>query len=299
MRPGLGRIQEKSRGQAEASGGGRTGRLVRRRKGRRDRRHSDDRHILGAQLVVPNQVALGPVAGDDHHLRLPAEGAVCPLPPATFLGCEELRKVDVLEVPWLVQRGNVGQERPLEREVHDSNARPLDGPVGFRDVGPGEDFSDPSPCGAGRRERLASSTSKASVPSGRGSGRRQRRGPERVSAPAEVGREPAIRAGIGQKQVILDCVIQPRKAPGEPDHELLDASGVAVMEARIEPDPNPIVGRFSRHARASLGERGSSPTRGDHPSSSRARDGSASMAIGSALRWSAGSTSTARSPVSA
>ena len=88
---------------------------------------------------------------------------------------------------------------PLEREVHDSNARPLDGPVGFRDVGPGEDFSDPSPCG--RAGRSASPAARRR--------RRCHRGEEAVgaddedlsvSAPAEVGREPAIRAGIGQNR---------------------------------------------------------------------------------------------------
>ncbi len=61
-------------------------------------------------------------------------------------------------------------------------------------------------------------------------------GVQQPAGPAQVGADPPVLIGMGEEEVLLVTVLEPRERRGEADHHLLDPSGEPAPEAGVEAD---------------------------------------------------------------
>ena len=76
-----------------------------------------------------DEVAFHPRLGDRNKLCLITECSVCPFAESPLPREEKLRQVQMLEVPGMIDAGDIGGAGQGEREVHDLDGRAFDSPV--------------------------------------------------------------------------------------------------------------------------------------------------------------------------
>ena len=194
MRPGLRRVEHELVRKPPGDANALEVRRIRLSIHAERRGSRDDGHLAPRHLQIRDHVLRGPARGRHHEPRLPAERAVEPVAVAPLAVLEELRVVDVLEVPRVVERRHVGREPLLRRKVNHVRAEGLGDALRRRD------------------ELLALSRAQAPRDASPQRSRRKRRlGAHRLEERevARVRPEPLAAAGPHEQAVVVADAVEP------------------------------------------------------------------------------------------